>query len=104
MNIAKMMKQAQQLQANMHKDRGNAAYESFIAYSDLHSYFIATPDFQKKWYTEVQQKDKAYVFPTPTPPFTAKERETVASLQTGSGGEERSVDTPGSGGPGRPPS
>ncbi len=68
---------------SMHKERGNAAYESFIVYSDLHSYFLATPDFQMKWYTDVIQKDKAFTYPVPQPPFTPKEREAVAGLQTG---------------------
>jgi putative aldouronate transport system substrate-binding protein len=70
------------VQTSMHKDRGNAAYESFIAYSDLHSYFMATPAFQMKWYTDFQQKDAAYRYQTPTPPFTAKERDAAATYQT----------------------
>ncbi|HOJ11574.1 MAG TPA: extracellular solute-binding protein [Clostridiales bacterium] len=69
------------VQALMHKERGNAAYESFIPYSDLHSYFLATSEFQLNWYKEIQQKDKAYTFPLPTPPFNTDEREKVTSIQ-----------------------
>jgi len=70
------------VQTGMAKDRGNAAYESFIPYSDVHSYFLSINETQMGWYKNVQQKDKAYAFPTPTPPFTAKERETVTAIQT----------------------
>lgn len=64
----------------MHKDRGNAAYETFIPYSDLHSYFVGTDDMLLRWY-EIQQNDQAYAFPVPNPPLNAEERETVAEIQ-----------------------
>jgi putative aldouronate transport system substrate-binding protein len=69
------------VQTSMSKERGNAAYESFIPYSDLHAYFLSLNELQMGWHKNVQQKDKAYVFPTPTPPFTAKERDALATYR-----------------------
>jgi len=68
------------IKTSMHKERGNAAYECFIPYSDLHSYFLETPEIQMNWYKEIIQKDQAFTYPVPTPPFTKEERERVVNI------------------------
>ena len=60
---------------------GNAAYETFIPYSDNRAYFIQVPEHQMAWY-ETIQNDPAFTYPVNPPPFTEEERDELAEIST----------------------
>ncbi|HML47006.1 MAG TPA: extracellular solute-binding protein [Clostridia bacterium] len=61
---------------------GNAAYETFIPYSDNRAYFIQVPEHQLAWYTTIQN-DPAFALPVNPPPFTEDERDELSEITTG---------------------
>jgi putative aldouronate transport system substrate-binding protein len=64
--------------AMMHKERGNAAYQSFLPYTDLHAYFISINPIQLGYY-RIQQQDTAFTFPVPTPSLLNEEQREKSS-------------------------
>ncbi len=60
---------------------GNAAYETFVPYSDNLAYFAVVPAHQDAWYQSIAN-DPAFTYPVNTPPFNAEERETLNAIST----------------------